>query len=179
MGRSGAASRSVRRCCASDAWRRRSKRSAITALSVLSLSAWRAPSSMLRLSDRDFSERTRASRAWAKASRSASSFCSEVSPFLRATSARATASSAILSRPGFLSPRDLRARMASSIRDLARDDPLSPPPMLACRRSRRAPSSRSRSSSSWWRIEAVDRKKASLGMPVRPAMTSSARAGSE
>ena len=176
--RSGIASNAARRSCASAAWRRRSKRSETTARSARRRSAWRAPSSMFRLSARPASARCRASCAWARAPRSRSSFSSAASSPRRAVSSRATVSSAILSRPGFLSPRDLRARIVSSRCDLARELPLSPPPMLACRRSRSAPSSRSRLSSSSCLIDAVERKKPSFGMPVSSAMIWSARVGS-
>ncbi len=60
----------------------------------------------------------------------------------------------------------------------ARLVPRSAPLMEACSRSRRDASSRVRSSSSWWRIEAVARKKPSVGMPVSSAMIWSASAGS-
>ena len=60
----------------------------------------------------------------------------------------------------------------------ARLVPRSAPLIEAWSRSRSAPSSRDRSLSSWWRTDAVERKKPSVGMPVSSAMTWSASAGS-
>ena len=79
--------------------------------------------------------------------------------------------------------RVLVARVFRSWRALssflrARLVPRSAPLIEAWRRSRSAPSSRDRSLSSWWRTDAVERKKASVGMPVSSAMTWSARVGS-
>ena len=79
--------------------------------------------------------------------------------------------------PGFLSPFVLRSNRPCSSLRRARLVPRSAPEIEAWSRSRRAASSRASPSSSWCRTEAVDRKKASLGMPVRSASTSSARVG--
>ena len=68
-------------------------------------------------------------------------------------------------------------RLARASR-LARLVPRSAPLIEAWSRSRSAPSSRPRSLSSWWRTDAVERKNASVGMPVSSARTWSARVGS-
>ena len=89
-----------------------------------------------------------------------------------------TASSATLSRPGFLTPRVCRSWSARSSLRLARLVPRSAPLIEAWSRSRSAPSSRWSPASSWWRTDAVERKKPSVGTPEIEASSSSARAGS-
>jgi hypothetical protein len=75
-----------------------------------------------------------------------------------------------LEAPGFLAPFVFRSKIAFSSLCRARDVPRSAPLIDAWSRSRRVASSRSRSASSWWRIDAVERKNASLGMPVISAI---------
>ena len=100
------------------------------------------------------------------------------SPSATIRAVRVTASSATRSRPGFFSPRVCRSRSAFSSFRFTALVPRSAPLIDAWSRSRRAPSSRARSSTSWWRTEAVERKNFSPGMPVRSARISSTRAGS-
>ena len=143
-----------------------------------SRSAWRAFSSRLRRSARAVSASARRSRAPDSVSRSRSSWASASSPWSSAAWRCSTACSATLSRPGFLSPCVLRSWSALSSFLRARLVPRSAPLIDAWSRSRRAPSSRDRSLSSRWRTDAVERKKASVGMPVSSAMTWSASVGS-
>ena len=111
-------------------------------------------------------------------SRSRSSWARASSPCSTNPRSRATWSSTALIRPGFLGPWVFSSKIAFSRRRRALDVPRSAPLIDAWRRSRSVASSRSRSASSWWRIDAVERKNASLGMPVSSASAWSASVGS-
>ncbi len=149
--------------------RNRSNRSRAASRSALSRSAWRAFSSIDRRSASAVSASVRRSLATASASRSRSSRASASSPACSRAPASVTASSATFSRPGFLAPRVWSSCSARSSFFLARLVPRSAPLIDACSRSRRAPSSRCRPASSWWRTEAVERKKPSVGTPESAA----------
>ena len=111
-------------------------------------------------------------------SRSRSRRTSPSSPERRLAVTSATASSATLIRPGFLAPLARRPWRARSSCFLARLVPRSAPLIDAWSRSRSADSSRCRPASSWWRTDAVERKKPSVGTPESSASSSSAWAGS-
>ncbi len=162
----------------STASRYRSNRSLALLRSAISRSAWRAFSRRLRRSTSAASASARRSRAPDRVSRSRSSWASASSPASTDAVDDATAPSATLRRPGFLSPLVVSSWSARSSFFFARPVPRSAPLMDACSRSRSAVSSRARSLSSWWRTDAVERKNGSVGIPVSSAMTWSASVGS-
>ncbi|OGO57558.1 MAG: hypothetical protein A2V85_10235 [Chloroflexi bacterium RBG_16_72_14] len=122
--------------------RYRSKRSRAWSRSALSRSAWRAFSSIARRSVSAVSASVRRSRAADSASRSRSRRPSASSPAWRRAVTSVTASSATLSRPGFLAPRVWRSWSAWPSFFFALLVPRSAPLIEAWRRSRRAASSR-------------------------------------
>ncbi len=160
------------------ALRSRSYRSRAASRSEVRRSAWRALSSSARRSSSAFSVSVRRSRASDRVSRSRSSLARPSSPSRRCAVASPKASSATLSRPGFLAPLARSPPSARSSCFFARLVPRSAPLIDAWRRSRSADSSRWSPASSWWRTDAVDRKKPSVGTPESSASSSSARTGS-
>ena len=120
----------------------------------------------------------RRSRTTVIAARSVWRRSSAASPWPRSVCRRARSSRATLSCPGLRAPSVRMRRMASSRRRLAIEVPRSAPLIDSCSRSRRALSSLSRFSSSWWRTLAVERKNFSEARPVSSTTRASMRAGS-
>ena len=110
--------------------------------------------------------------------RSASRRERAISPCARSACSRSRLVLACSTSPGLRAATERYRRTASPSCRRALLVPRSAPLMDCCNRSRRAPSSLSRSSSSWWRTLAVERRNFSEGKPVISATTVSTWPGS-